>query len=119
MSMPDPRDGYSGESTLARGLQAVTTLAAVAFILVADYPPLALGALVAMFFAAYIWLRMMIYFENDRFSPKRLRVGVTWALVGIASDTDEYDTRPVRVYFILLAILFTGVLLRPFFGWVI
>lgn len=93
------------------------TLAGVAlslvFILGADYPPLALGALVALFFAVYIWMRVMIFLENDRFTPKRLRVGLTWALIGVHDDANEFDARPVRVYFVLLAILFIGLVVRP------
>ena len=88
------------------------------FLLVASYPPIALGALVALSFATYVWMRVMIYLENDRFSPKRIRVGATWALIGVHDDVNEFDARPVRVYFILLTILFVGLVLRPFTSWI-
>lgn len=91
----------------------VLLIVATSYLLAADYPPMALGALVSIFFAVYIWMRVMIFFENDRFTPKRIRVGMTWALVGLHEDTQEYDPRPVRVYFALLAVLFAGLILRP------
>jgi len=109
------------DSTPITGLPLVTvagTVLCLFFLLVADYPPLALGAIVALFFAVYIWMRVMIYLENDRFSPKRMRVGVTWALVGVDDDTQEFDARPVRVYFILLTILFVGLVVRPLLSWI-
>ncbi len=93
--------------------QIALSLLALIYVLSADYPAAALGSLVSIFFAAYIWMRMMIFFENDRFTPKRVRVGMTWALVGLHEDTQEYDRRPVRVYFALLAVLFAGLVLRP------
>ena len=101
---------------------SLTTLAGtvlcVMFLLIADYPPLALAALIALFFAVYVWMRVMIYLENDRFSPKRIRVGATWALIGVHDEVNEFDARPVRVYFILLAILFVGLVVRPLLEWI-
>ncbi len=114
--MSDHQDRVQSES-----LSFVTiagSILSVLFLLVASYPPLALAALVAVFFAVYVWLRVMIFLENDRFTPKRLRVGMTWALVGIHDDTGEFDPRPVRVYFILLAILFVGLVVRPLVDWI-
>ena len=99
-----------------RILQIATTVAALVFLLFADYPNAALGGIIALFFAAYVWMRVMVYLDNDRFSPRRLRVGLTWALVGIDKDTDEFDVRPVRVYFVLLVVLFAGLILRPLFS---
>ena len=92
---------------------------AIGFVLLADYPALALPALISLFFAAYIWLRVMIFLENNRFSPNRLRVSLTWALVGIDETTDEFDIRPVRVYFILLSLLFASLVLRPITAWIL
>ncbi len=109
------------ETTRIIGLPLSTvagTLICLLFLLVADYPPLALGAIVALFFAAYVWMRVMIFLENDRFTPKRLRVGLTWALVGVDDDSQEYDARPVRVYFILLTILLVGLIVRPMLSWI-
>jgi hypothetical protein len=88
------------------------------FLMTASYPPLALGSLIALFFAVYVWMRVMIYLENDRFSPKRIRVGATWALIGVHDEVNEFDARPVRVYFILLAILFVGLVVRPLLEWI-
>ena len=114
--MTDPQD-----TNQVVGLPPLTiagTLLSIVFLLGAEYPPLALGAVVALFFAVYVWMRIMIHLENDRFTPKRLRVGITWALVGINDDTQEYDPRPVRVYFILLSILFVGLVVRPMTNWI-
>lgn len=117
------RDHLNSGDTVRTLLDAApgifASLAALAYLLGADYPPAALGALVAIFFAAYLWMRVMVFWENDRFSPKRIRVGMTWAFIGVHADTQEYDPRPVRVYFALLAILFAGLILRPFVDWMI
>jgi len=96
---------------------AVGVVFSTGFLLFVDYNPIALGALVALFFAVYIWLRVMIFLENDRFTPKRRRVGLSWALVGVYDEADEFDPRPVRVYFVLLFILFIGMVIRPILGW--
>ena len=95
-------------------IQVAVTVVALAYVLTASYPATALAALISIFFAAYLWMRFMIFFENDRFTPNRLRVGMTWALIGIHDETNEFDRRPVRVYFALLAVLFAGLILRPF-----
>lgn len=106
-----------GTSLPARILQVAVFGFAAGFVLFAQYPPLAVPALVALFFGAYIWLRVMIYMENNSFTPRRLQVSLTWALVGIDAATEEYDHRPVRVYFILLSLLFTSLVLRPIALW--
>ncbi len=108
--MKDDHDQTAQNTSMAHlGL----TLAAVGFILFSDYNARALGFIVGIFFAAYIWMRVMVFLDNDRFSPKRLRVGITWALIGIDADTDEFDPRPVVVYFALLAVLFAGLVVKP------
>ncbi len=109
----DAHDLSFAESLLGRIVMALGTLFSAGYLLFGEYRPQTLGALVAMFFGAYVWLRVMLYLENNRFSPKRYRVGVTWALVGIDNDTSEFDIRPVRVYFLLLSALLCGLVLRP------
>lgn len=111
--MRDDRESDAQNTNVA---QFGLTLAAVGFILFADYNARTLGFIVGAFFAAYIWMRVMVFLDNDRFSPKRLRVGITWALIGIDAETDEFDPRPVRVYFALLVVLFAGLILQPILG---
>lgn len=94
------------------------TLVALAYLLIAEYSSGILAGLVALIFVGYIALRTLVFFENDRFTPKRRRVSLTWALAGIDETTQEFDPRPVRVYFVLLTILLTGTTVRPFFAWV-
>ena len=108
------------DSGIGAGLRhGVLTVLALLYVLFADYLPLMLAGLVCLFFAAYISVRLLIWFQNDRFTPNRLRVGLTWAFIGFHGDTDEFDIRPVRVYFLLLGVLFAGLVLRPIFGWMI
>ncbi|MEO1293568.1 MAG: hypothetical protein AAFV62_12180, partial [Pseudomonadota bacterium] len=83
------------------------------------YQPMALAALVAIYFVAYVFLRTLLWMENDRFTPLRLRVGLSWALTGFDPEAEEYDILPVRVYFLLLAVLASGLLLRPVARWVV
>lgn len=98
---------------------AVLTVLALGYVLLADYAALMLAGLICMFFAAYICVRLLLWFQNDRFTPNRLRVGLTWALVGIDEEAEEYDTAPVRTYFSLLILLFAGLFLRPMLGWLL
>ena len=102
-----------------RAIRLAAIAGGLGFVLLADYPMPALGALVALLFAAYVWLRCLVFFDNDRFTPRRHRVSLTWALVGIDDTAKEFDYRPVRVYFVLLAILFCGTVLRPVLQWVL
>ena len=102
-----------------RVLGAASLLAAGAWFLFADYPPAALAALMGFIFLAYLGMRVLIFWDNNRFTPRRLQVGITWALIGIDADTEEFDTRPVRVYFAILALLAVGVLARPVFLWML
>ena len=100
-------------SAEGRMIGAAATLAALAYVLFADYEPLALAAVLCLIFAGYVWIRVLVYWENDRFTPKRYRVGFTWALIGIDPDTEEFDARPAQIYFVILLLLFAGLLVRP------
>lgn len=97
----------------------VLTVLALAYVLFADYTALMLAGLTCVFFAFYLGFRFLAWFQADRFTPKRLRVGATWALVGIDGEADEYDSGPARTYFSLLLILFAGLVLRPVLGWIL
>ena len=88
------------------------------FLLFTDYRPLTLAALIVFYFLAYVALRLMSFLDNNRFTPKRYQVGLSWALTGFNQETDEFDIRPVRVYFLLLALLSAGLLLRPVVRWI-
>ncbi|MEO0914566.1 MAG: hypothetical protein AAFY59_16550, partial [Pseudomonadota bacterium] len=55
----------------------------------------------------------LFWLEADKMTPRRYQVGISWALVGYNSLNDEFDIRPVRVYFLLMAIEFTGLVVRP------
>ena len=97
----------------------ILTLLAVGYVLFADYGPLVLAGLVCLFFVVYIAVRLIFWFNNDRFTPDRLRVGVTWALVGIDEEAEEFDSGPALTYFSLLLLLFAGLLLRPILGFLL
>lgn len=88
------------------------------FLLFTDYRPMTLAALVVFYFLGYIALRLMSFLDNNRLTPRRYQVGLSWALTGFNSETDEFDIRPVRVYFLLLALLSAGLLLRPIVKWI-
>ncbi len=105
--------------TLRRIGSALVVFLALGWLLTADYTPMALSALVAFLFVGYVGFRLLAWLDVNRFSPRHLRVGLTWALVGLDPETDEYDRRPVVVYFLMLAILAAGLLLRPFVQWVV
>jgi len=87
------------------------------FLLFTDYRPMTLAALVVFYFLAYVALRLMTHLDNNRLTPGGLQVGLNWALTGYNQDTREFDIRPVRVYFLLLALLAAGLLLRPVVRW--
>jgi len=107
-----------GDSLQGRIARGVVYLFAISYVLFSDYPALAVPAIVALFFAAYVWLRVMVWMETNSFTPGGLQVGLTWALVGIDRTTQEHDIRPVRVYFILLSLLFAALVLRPIIAWI-
>ena len=115
MTLESQKD--SGLNSVLR--HTLLTLLALVYVLFADYLPLMLAGLVCLFFVAYISVRLLIWFQNDRFTPNRLRVGLTWALVGIDEEAEEYDTAPVRTYFSLLLLLFAGLVLRPMLAWLL
>ncbi len=111
--MSDQKSEASGGDLRLSMLQVLGTLFAAGFVLFADYPVAALGAIIALIFVIYIWVRVLVFLDNNRFSPRQRRVGMTWALLGIDRDTSEYDIGPVRVYCALLLVLFMGGVLRP------
>ncbi len=94
-------------------LSGAGVVAALGWLLLADYHPMTLAVLVALFFCGYAGFRLMVFMDANRFTPRRLRVGLNWALVGFNAATGEYDIGPVRVYFLLLALLSAGLFLRP------
>ena len=98
---------------------AMVMLLAVGWLLSAEYTPVGLAALVSFLFVGYGALRLMTWMDANRFSPRHLRVGLTWAPVGLDPETDEYDRRPVVVCFLMLAIPSAGLLLRPVLQWVV
>ena len=89
------------------------------FLLFTEYRPLSLAALIVFYFLAYVALRLMTHLDNNRLTPDGLQVGLNWALTGFNQDTREFDMRPVRVYFLLLALLAAGMLLRPIVRWIV
>ena len=95
------------------------TLGGLAYVLLADYPPQVLGVLLAMIFGIYFSVRVLIYWDNDGFSPKRIRVGMRWVLLGLDADTEEFDAGPVRVYAAILLLLLTGLIVRPMAQWLV
>lgn len=97
------------------------TVAGLTYVLTADYSSLALAAVLALVFAIYFFIRTMAFWENERFTPNRIQVGMSWVLIGVDPDTNEFDTRPVRVYAAILLVLVAGLVVRPvlravFFG---
>ena len=112
---PKPR-ALSEASRLAGGALSVLGLF---YLALADYPNGVLAVLIGLIFICYLAVRTLVFFENDRFTPKRRRVSLTWAVAGIDEATREFDPRPVRVYFVLLTILFVGTTVRPFIVWLL
>jgi len=86
---------------------------AAGWLVLADYHPMSLAVLVAAYFLAYAGFRTIRFLDGNRFTPRRLQVGMNWALTGFNANTDEFDIGPVRVYFLLLALLSAGLFLRP------
>ncbi len=97
----------------------VFTLVCVGWLVLADYNPMTLSVLVSLYFVAYVASRWVIWLESNGFTPRRYQVGLSWALVGYNSLNDEFDIRPVRVYFLLMAVEFTGLVVRPLVQWVV
>ena len=94
-------------------LGAALLIGAGAWLMLAEYHPMSLAVLVAGYFLAYAGFRTILFLDGNRFTPRRLQVGMNWALTGFNANTDEFDIGPVRVYFLLLAILSAGLFLRP------
>ena len=95
------------------------TVLALIYLLFADYHPMALAVLLTLIFVFYVVYRILLYIEEDCFTPNRLRVSILWAVIGIDRGTEEFDTGPVRAYFSLLLLLFTGLVIRPVAQWVV
>ena len=111
--------GFWETPVVRRVLSAGGVALAFGWLLLASYPAQALVFLVVFFFVVYLGLRVLNWMEGNRFSPARLRVGLTWALMGVDAETDEYDVRPATVYFCLLGMLAIGLLLRPVAQWMV
>ncbi len=107
------------EGRLPRWMIFGLTGLAAGWLLLADYHPMALSVLVTMAFAAYVAFRWLWWMDDNRMTPRRLQVGLAWALVGYNHDNDEFDLRPVRMYFVLLAVEFAGLVVRPLVQWVV
>ena len=82
-----------------------------------EFDRLGLVYLVLFGFAASVVTRWLVWIEENRFTPRGLRVGISWALLGVDPDTDEFDPGAVLVYFVLLMVLFVGLLVKPVFDW--
>lgn len=105
-------------NSLGRALwQAIVVgsfLCGLTFVLLGDYNPYSLAAILGLAFVGYLAVRLMIFWENEGFSPNRIQVGLGWVFLGIHSNTNEFDTRPVRTYCAILILLLLGVVVRPF-----
>jgi|GEM_PF-2089334 len=106
-------------AALGRAVAVVVFLLSLGWFLLSDYHPMSLAGLIAFYFLAYVAMRLMWFMDNNRFTPKRQQVGLNWALTGFNAETNEFDVRPVRVYFLLLALLSVGLFLRPVVQWVV
>lgn len=118
--MRDNRQPGTIELTaMMRAGSLLLLIAAMIWLLTSDYHPMSLAGLTSVYFLAYVALRLMWFLDNNRFTPRRQQVGLTWALTGFNEDTQEFDVRPVRVYFLLLALMSAGLFLRPVVRWVV
>lgn len=93
---------------------AVLAFLAFGFVVIGDYTPGVLAAVLGLVFLGAIILRVLIFWDNEGFSPNRIQIGASWILLGYDPSTSEFDTGPVRTYFVILCLLFFGVVLRPF-----
>jgi len=118
MTGPDPLSQLLAGGT-GRWVLGGLTAACAGWLLLADYHPLALAVLVTLFFGAYVAFRWIWWMDDNRMTPKRLQVGLIWALMGYNHDNEEVDLGPVRVFFILLAVQFAGLVLRPILQWTV
>lgn len=113
--MSDERNSLESYAELPSNwmVSAALSIAAAGYVLFGTYPPSALAGVISLIFIGYLVLRVTVFWENNRFTPTFSRVGLTWALVGYNPSSQEFDYRPVRIYFILLSLLFCGLILRP------
>ncbi len=95
------------------------TFGCAVWLVVGEYNPLALAVLVTLYFSGYVAFRWIWWMDDNRMTPKRLQVGIVWALMGYNHDNREFDPGPARVYFILLGLQFAGLVLRPVVQWVV
>lgn len=112
-------DAHPPRLAPGRTVAGLLFLVALCWFLMSDYPPMSLAALTALYFCAYVGLRLLLFMDNNGFTPERRQVGLTWALTGFNEDTREFDVRPVRVYFLLLALMSAGLFLRPVVRWLL
>ncbi|QHQ36119.1 hypothetical protein [Algicella marina] len=102
-----------GSRALRRLALVLFTLVCVGWLVLADYHPMTLSVLVSIYFAFYVGFRLLVWMDNNRMTPRRYQVGIRWALVGYNELNDEFDLRPVRIYFLLMSIEFVGLVVRP------
>jgi hypothetical protein len=114
-----PQGLNAATQALLRAVSVLLLTAATVWLLLSDYQPMSLAGLIAFYFLAYVAMRLLWFLDNNRFTPKRQQVGLNWALTGFNARTAEFDVRPVRVYFLLLALMSVGLFLRPIVKWVI
>jgi hypothetical protein len=110
---------FLGRPAARRVAMPAATAAALAVLLLADYHPMALTGVLTMIFAAYVAGRLILWLGENRMTPRRWQVGANWALVGYNSLNGEFEIGPVRVYFLLLALQFAGLFLRPLAQWIL
>lgn len=103
----------------ARILWCVAVCVALYVLLLTDYPPQALAVATCIIALTYMAIRIVNFFDEDRFSPKRVRVGLLWAVAGVSTETDEFDTGPALFYVCLFLVLSAGLVLRPLVQWVL
>ncbi|NNU78823.1 hypothetical protein HMH01_00095 [Halovulum dunhuangense] len=118
MTPRNPGPGQHAEAAALRLVGVLALLGATGWLLLSDYHPLTLAVLIAAYFVGYVALRLMWFLDGNRLTPRGLQVGLGWALTGFNPETEEYDIRPVRVYFLLLALLAAGLFLRPIARWI-
>ena len=103
---------------MSRVLWALGMIVAVYVLFFTDYPPQALAISICLIAVFYMTIRIINFFDEDRFTPKRVRVGLLWAVAGVSTETEEFDTGPALFYVCLFFILFAGLLIRPAIQWV-
>lgn len=97
----------------------ILVLGAMAYVLLGTYEPYSLAVILVLVFAVSIAFRVLVFWDNEGFSPNRIQIGATWVLLGYDRSTSEFDTGPVRTYFVILMLGFLGLIVRPFFRFLI